>query len=563
MDRPAPPHPATTFRWRPRFTLRWKLALLSLLLLTLPWVGYRYVKEMERFLLESQQQALAATARAVATALHDRPQLMGVRTRANARSIVMAPEIGTTLLPGEELIEIPLAPLTPQGNTDPSTQAVAEIEAILQGLERTTSRIWVINRDLRVLALAGSLTPLPESGSPAGQHGWQGVWLRALNWLMPPPGEYLDESFEQDTLTSRREEVYEALMGAQASRVRKSHDGKIVIVSAGYPIWSGDRVLGAVVVEESTHSILSLRNQAIERLLLLTLLGFAAAALLVFGFASHLSSRIRKLRDEAESAIDAHGHIGTLSAGSQAGDEIGDLSRSFSALLNRLAQHHTYLESMASRLSHELRTPIAVVRSSLENLRLEPLPDSATTYMDRAETGLNRLSRILSRMSEATRMEQALAATESERFDLRPVVNECVNGYRMAYPARHFEATLPPYPVWVNGAPDVAAQMLDKLVENANDFALPGTTIHIGLAFATTTARLSVTNQGPLLPEQIEGRLFESMVSARPRDGGAEPHLGLGLYVARMIAAFHGGTLRATNLPDGSGVRFEAELKLA
>ena len=561
---------------RLRFSLRAKLAVLSLLLLALPWVGYQYVKEFEGFLLEGQRDALVATARAVATALHDRPLLMQARPRPG----VAPPGAALALLPGEELVEP--APQPPASLAE--RPAVAEVEAILRGLERTTSRIWVVNRDLQVLALAGSLrapgenatdeagrrgdgagsgTSMEAGGRDDDGAGWLRPWYGWLARMLPPPGDALDEVIDLDAVATGRE-VFDALMmGAPASRVSRSSDGQTVIVSAAHPIWSGDRVLGAVVVEESTHSIQSLRNRALERLLLLTLAGFVLAAVLVFGFASRLSSRIRRLRDEAENAIDARGRITPLVTGSAAGDEVGDLSRSFSALLERLARHQTYLESMASRLSHELRTPIAVVRSSLENLRVERLPEGALTYMDRAEAGLSRLSRILSRMSEATRMEQALAATESERFDLRSVVAECVGGYRMAYPQRRFEASLPPYPVWVQGAPDLAAQMLDKLVENAADFATGDAPLHIELRFRTTTAALSVVNFGPLLPEELEGRLFDSMVSARKRDGGTEPHLGLGLYVARMIAAFHGGSLRAENLPSGDGVRVTAELRLA
>lgn len=560
------PHGATPppGGWRPRFSLRSKLALLALTLLALPWVGYQYVKEMERFLLEGQQQALVATARAVATALHDRPQLMRVRLRSGQ---AQGGDVSATLLPGEELIEAAPAPRALARESDGPRQAVAEVEAILKGLDRTTSRIWVANRDLRVLALAGSLkggaAQHPPLADDSGTAAWRRLWSWLLARVVATPGEDFDDTFDEDTLASGSE-VHGALMGAPGARVRRSRDDKAVIVSAAHPIWSGDRVLGVVVVEESTNSILSLRNQAIERLLLLTVGGFAVALVVVLGFASRLSSRIRRLRDEAERAIDGHGRITTLAVGSRAGDEVGDLSRSFSALLERLARHHTYLESMASRLSHELRTPIAVVRSSLENLRLETLPDRAVPYMDRAEAGLTRLSRILSRMSEATRMEQALATTDSQRFDLRLVVGECVNGYRIAYPAHRFDAELPTYPVWVRGAPDLAAQMLDKLVENAADFALAGTPIRIVLAFATVTAELSVSNQGPLLPPQLEGKLFESMVSARGRDSGGsgEPHLGLGLYVARMIAAFHGGTLYAENLPEGDGVRMRAELRL-
>jgi len=216
---------------------------------------------------------------------------------------------------------------------------------------------------------------------------------------------------------------------------------------------------------------------------------------------------------------------------------------------------------MASRLSHELRTPIAVVRSSLENLHMEELPASARTYIERAEAGVARLSRIFSRMSEANRMEQSLATTEVERFDLGRLLEECSSGYRLARRQQAFELTLPRHPVWIRGAPDLAAQMLDKLVENAADFAVPGTPIRIGLQFeGESHALLAVENRGPTIPDELRERLFESMVSGRTGEGGETPHLGLGLYVARMIAGFHGGELSAANLADGSGVRFVARL---
>ena len=160
-------------------------------------------------------------------------------------------------------------------------------------------------------------------------------------------------------------------------------------------------------------------------------------------------------------------------------------------------------------------------------------------------------------------MEQALASTDSERFDLRAVVGECVQGYRMAHGDARIAAELPAYPAWVRGAPDLAAQMLDKLVDNALDFAASGTAVRVSLTLDETTTRLSVTNHGPALPEALEGTLFDSMVSGRSGDGGDEPHLGLGLYVARLIADFHRGTLSASNLPASGEVRFSATLPLA
>jgi dedicated sortase system histidine kinase len=545
-----------------RPTLRLKLALVALTLLALPWVGYRYVQEMERFLLEAQQQALLATARAVATALHERPQLMRVKPAQDGAARQAAEE---SLRQAAERADKTGQPAVVEEIGRESVmseqQSVAEISAILRGLERSTGRIWVVNRELKLLALAGSLKPktLSENG---GDEGAARLWRDILSRIVPRPDEDFDEALDEDVLGTGRE-IAHALLGAPATRLRNSADGRAVIVSAAHPIWSRDDVVGAVVVEETTHSILAVRSQALERLLLTTIVVFALAAAVLLGFATRLSNRIRRLRDEAESAVDARGRLKRLTSGSQAGDEIGDLSRSFSAVLEKLSQHHGYLESLAGRLSHELRTPIAVVRSSLENLKLEQDPAQAQVYLGRAEEGLSRLSKILTRMSEATRLEQSLGSEARERFDLAEVVTECVNGYRLAYPNQAFELKAPSQPLDVEGSPDLFAQLLDKLVANAADFSRPGSPVRIELARAGSAAQLVVVNAGPPLPAEVQGRLFESMISARTERAGDEPHLGLGLYIARLIAEFHGGTITAANLPDGSGVSVRLTFPLA
>jgi two-component system, OmpR family, sensor histidine kinase ChvG len=500
---------------RLRFGLRVKLALVLVALLALPLAGILYVNEVERFLLEGQEQSLLAVSRAVATALHERPQLLA----------------------------------SASGRDD-------EVDAILLGLQRASSRIWVVDGRYQVIASAGSLRRPVDVEAP----WWQPVFAPFVRWLIPRPTEDFVESQPEDVLASGAD-VAAALQGTPASRTRTTRDGRAVVMSAAHPIWNGDQVSGAVVTEETTNSVMSVKSAALERLLLLTLAAFAGAAILLMAFATRLSLRIRRLRDEAESAIDARGRITRLAAGSGARDEIGDLSRSFSAVLQRLAEHHSYLESMAGRLSHELRTPIAVVRSSLENLKLSD-QDSAR-YIERAEQGLARLGRILERMAEASRLEQSLSNAERSRYDLAAVVRGCVEGYRIAYPRTSFELALPAKRVEVDGAPDLAAQLLDKLVENAVDFAVAGTPVRVTLEESAGHAILTISNQGPLLPDKMRTRLFESMISMREAPGSATPHLGLGLYVARLIAEFHGGTIAASNLPSGDGVAVGVRIPVA
>ncbi len=502
---------------RPRFSLRVKLALVLLALAALPLAGILYVNEVERFLLHEQEQSLLAVARAVATALHERPQLLA---SASGR--------------GEE------------------------VDAILLGLQRASSRIWVVDGRYQVIAAAGSLRRPTEVASEAPW--WQPLVTFSFGWLIPRPTEDFAEGRLEDVLATGWD-VAAALQGTPATSARHTRDGRAVVISAAHPIWSGDQVAGAVVTEETTNSVMSVKSAALERLLLLTLAAFAGAAVLLMAFATRLSVRIRRLRDEAESAIDARGRIARLTAGSNAGDEIGDLSRSFSAVLERLAEHHAYLESMAGRLSHELRTPIAVVRSSLENLKLSG--EDSARYIERAEQGLARLGRILERMTEASRLEQSLSGVERTRYDLAAVVRGCVEGYRMAYPQAAFVLELPPGRLEVEGSPDLAAQLLDKLVENAVDFSQPGAPVRVALEQNAGSAALTVSNKGPRLPDKMRTRLFESMISVRDAPGAATPHLGLGLYVARLIAQFHGGTIGASNLPSGDGVAVGARIPLA
>jgi dedicated sortase system histidine kinase len=502
---------------RPRFSLRVKLALVLLALAALPLAGILYVNEVERFLLQEQEQSLLAVARAVATALHERPQLLA----------------------------------SASGRDD-------EVDAILLGLQRASSRIWVVDGRYQVIAAAGSLRRATEVALEAPW--WQPLVTFSFGWLIPRPTEDFAEGQVEDVLATGWD-VAAALQGTPATRARHTRDGRAVVISAAHPIWSGDEVAGAVVTEETTNPVMSVKSAALERLLLLTLAAFAGAAVLLMAFATRLSIRIRRLRDEAESAIDARGRITRLTAGSNAGDEIGDLSRSFSEVLERLAEHHAYLESMAGRLSHELRTPIAVVRSSLENLKLSG--EDSARYIERAEQGLARLGRILERMTEASRLEQSLSGVERTRYDLSAVVRGCVEGYRLAYPQSAFVLELPPGRLEVQGSPDLAAQLLDKLVENAVDFSHPGAPVRVTLEQSDGAGSLTVSNKGPLLPDRMRTQLFESMISMRDARGAATPHLGLGLYVARLIAQFHDGTIAASNLGSGDGVAVGVRFPLA
>jgi signal transduction histidine kinase len=146
-------------------------------------------------------------------------------------------------------------------------------------------------------------------------------------------------------------------------------------------------------------------------------------------------------------------------------------------------------------------------------------------------------------------------------------VSSCVKGYQLAKPEQRFkfivESTVADgMEPKIKGVPDLIAQMLDKLVSNALSFTKAGAPIMVRLQYQDDSVLLQVSNEGPLLPEEMQTALFDSMVSVRQKKG-TEPHLGLGLYIVRLITEFHNGQVSASNRPDTEGVEISVKLPLA
>jgi dedicated sortase system histidine kinase len=449
----------------------------------------------------------------------------------------------------------------PEGREALGTALVPPPEAvqIVRSLSRPGSRTWIVATDRRLVTRNGTLSQSVATKDYPEPHE-QNFIARAEAFMRPlyrriiAPAPKLASEPEPFAVLYQGSEAEAALGGKVVSARRNLKDTPIEVISSAHPVWTGERVIGAVIVEETTQGILSIRQQLIERLFSLALGAFIVVAIALFVFATRLVGRIRRLRDEAEQAIDSAGRLKAVTASSSARDELGDLSRSFSSALGRLAQYTQYLESLATRLSHELRTPIAVVRSSIDNLKLQSLPREADVYVGRAEQGLTRLATIITRMTEATRLEQMMRDTERERFDLRAVIGGCVEGYRAAYPHREFELRSPQDPILLLGVPDLIAQMLDKLIDNAVDFSRGDAPVEVILTTTAQDTTIAVRNSGPRLAREIKDQLFQSMASARTQVPSDEPHLGLGLYIVQLIVEFHQGKVIARDRADTEGV---------
>lgn len=411
-----------------------------------------------------------------------------------------------------------------------------------------------------LLARSGRLNTAPGSD---GQPGW----FAALVYRSLLATRLEDASlWSQDVPRLDTREVAEAGAGKPVSVWRSGEERGSVVLAAAVPIGHAGRIDGVLLLEQASRTVPLLANRALFGLLLTSFGVLLVAGGILLAFATRLSLRLGRLRNAAERAQLNDGRLdGSFEHGkfpmTDAPDEIGDLARSFERLFEVVGSYTDYLRTLASKLSHELNTPLAIVKSSLDNLEHAALPAEAQPYLARARDGVARLGALVRAMSESSRMERSILAAEPEDVDLRDVVRGCAEAYRPLVGARRLDCTLPDVPLYLHGAPELIAQALDKLLDNALSFTPPDGWLRLTLRSTPDGAEIELANQGPLLPVAMQGRLFDSLVSLRDKaTPGDAPHLGLGLYVVRLVAERHGGVASARNLDDGSGVAFSLRL---
>lgn len=424
----------------------------------------------------------------------------------------------------------------------------------------------------RVLAPGGWL--LARSGqlhTAPGADGQPG-WFASLVYRSLLAARLEDaELWSQDVPRLETQEVTAAATGRPTSVWRAGEERGSVVLAAAVPIMRGGTVDGVLLLEQASRTVPLLANRALLGLLLTSIGVLLVAGGILLAFATRISLRLARLRNAAERAQLNDGRLdGQLQRATfpmtDASDEIGDLARSFEKLFDVVGSYTDYLRTLASKLSHELNTPLAIVKSSLDNLEhaLQEQPvlaAEAQPYVDRARDGVARLGALVRAMSEASRMERAIAAAEAEDVDLRDVVRGCADAYRALAGSRRFECVLPEMPLRMHCAPELIAQALDKLFDNALSFTPEGGWLRLSLRQGDDGAEIELANQGVPLPAAMQGRLFDSLVSLRDRaTPGDAPHLGLGLYVVRLVAERHAGTAQARNLDEGEGVAFSLHL---
>jgi len=316
---------------------------------------------------------------------------------------------------------------------------------------------------------------------------------------------------------------------------------------------------GYVLLQRPRASASAITEAAILNLVKIFGLAVILVAACFALFASLLSYRVRRLRNQIESSVSADGQIKKRFKRSHAADEIGDVSRSFDNIVTRLGNYTNYLRSLGSRLSHELRTPLSVVATSLEGIDKTTLDATTLAAIERAGQGASRLQKLIRNLSEASSLEQTILRADTSLVDIRQWLFAAQEVYQGIYPNREIAVDwIDDGQCQIEASVELLHQMFDKLLSNAVDFSEEGSVIVLRLRCqsqsAANTVSVMVENTGTLLPDNLRDELFEPMVSERQvRDD--QPHMGLGLYIVKLIADFHYAAVSARNLPGTNTVR--------
>ncbi|MCO5161444.1 MAG: sensor histidine kinase [Mesorhizobium sp.] len=368
-------------------------------------------------------------------------------------------------------------------------------------------------------------------------------------------------------------EVIKALTGNRATVVRVNEQGE-QMVSVAVPVQRFRAVLGVLMLSTEggdIDNIIAAERQAILRVFGVAALVMALLSLLT---ASTIANPLRRLAAAAVRVRRGGKSREEIPDFSDREDEIGNLSTALRDMTNALYARIEAIESFAADVSHELKNPLTSLRSAVETLPLARNDDSRRRLMDVIQHDVRRLDRLITDISDASRLDAELARQDAAKVDLKSLVSDLVSfsreGGRLKK-AVDIELKVGKLPQGVKGWTVLGhdlrlGQVLTNLIENARSFVPDeGGRIVVSMTRSGRRIVVSVDDNGPGIRAENIDRIFERFYTDRPGSESFGQNSGLGLSISRQIVEAHGGTLTAENIPglkpgDIRGARFVISL---
>jgi two-component system, OmpR family, sensor histidine kinase ChvG len=369
------------------------------------------------------------------------------------------------------------------------------------------------------------------------------------------------------------EEVSDALKGQKRSMVRVNNLGE-VIVSVAVPVLRSRTIHGALMLSTQGDDIDQMVTA--ERVAILKVGGVASIVMIVLSLllASTIAGPVRRLADSAEVVRRRIKMRVEIPDFTRRRDEIGHLSRALRDMTDALYNRIEAIEMFAADVSHELKNPLTSLRSAVETLPLARNEHSRSRLLAVIEHDVKRLDRLISDISDASRLDAELQRQDMAPVDLRrllttltSVANETKLGHDVGVEAR-FEGRGSADSFSVPGHDSRLGQVVSNLLSNAQSFSNAGGKVRILCRRLRTQIEIVVDDDGPgIRPDALE-RVFERFYTDRPHQGFGQ-NSGLGLSISKQIIEAHGGRIWAENRvgpadeegePTVAGARFVVRL---
>lgn len=387
-------------------------------------------------------------------------------------------------------------------------------------------------------------------------------WNGLMAWV---PGDdfprYVEYGADEGKLYP---EVNVALTGNPSEVVRVDDRGQLVI-SVAVPIQRVRATVGVLLLSTAPGQIDTIVTTERWSVLRIALVAAAVVIVLSFLMAGTIAGPIRRLSEAAERVQTAGNARAEIPDFSDRTDEIGHLSKAIRSMTNALYDRIEAIERFAADVAHELKNPLTSLRSAVETLPRAVREEDKKRLVDIIHHDVRRLDRLISDISNASRLDAELARQSADRVDLGKLADAIVSIQRDIAAKRDVTVSLVRHgrfaPV-ITGHDSRLAQVLNNLIDNAVSFSPEGGNVAVSLTSAQDEITIVVSDTGPGIRGDIS-RIFQRFYTDRPEGESFGDHSGLGLSISRQIVLAHNGSITAHNRDEGTGAVFTVVLPRA
>jgi two-component system, OmpR family, sensor histidine kinase ChvG len=522
-----------------------RIFLINLLGLVILAIGILYFNQFRESLINARAQSLRTQAQIIAAAI------AGSATA----------DTGTVVIDPDSLQDTPDATAEndqPDGLDFPINPETAG-PVLRRLLANTGNRAQIIDTDgnlvvdSRFIYGGDIIETVDNKAGDASQSWWQRRWNRLQTYIFgydyPVRREYgLDKN-------KTYPEVAAALNGASVSQVKLDENREIIVV-VSVPVQRYRAVLGALVLSNKGGEIDDVLRA--ERQVVIFTFSFAAVVTLLLSalLAGTIANPIRRLSAAAQQVRRGISKRVEIPDFTTRRDEIGNLSGSLRDMTSALYTRIDAIEAFAADVAHELKNPLTSLRSAVETLQVVKKDEQRNRLIEIVKQDVKRMDRLITDISDASRLDAELARTEAKPSDLAALLgNITTMSNELAKPGMAEVAlnVQPPHTgldqaaaYTIAGQESRLSQVFRNLVDNARSFTSPGSKIQVRLRRAGNVIEVRVEDSGPgIRPENLE-RVFERFYTDRPEQSFGN-NSGLGLAISRQIVEAHKGRIWAEN----------------